>query len=86
MCLHRCSHTSVSSADSAQGPASRKPAPAAHRDAVPLAASVGSAWSEPRSGVAPAADGADAYEATAEDDDRLQPWDDPVEMDVRAEL
>ena len=47
---------------------------------------MGSAWSEPRSGVAPAADGADAYEATAEDDDRLQPWDDPVEMDVRAEL
>ena len=34
--------------------------------------------------MAPAAEDVDAFEDGAEDDDRLQPWDDPVEIDVCA--
>lgn len=69
-----------------QGPASREPAPAAHRDAVPEAASQEAARFERAVGVAPAANNADVHEDRAEDDDRLQPWDDPVNIDVRANL
>ncbi len=74
----------LSSADSVQGPASREPAFAAHRDAVPEAASWEAARSKHEVRVAPAAVEAAAYDDGAEDDDRLRPWDDPVNIDVRA--